>query len=71
MTNTTASSRLKISVKKDPAGDGRVNLRNLSASVLRSASMPAVDVVNGAFFADVGQLSLGDVADDAALEVSL
>ncbi len=71
VTNTTASSRLKISVKKDPAGDGRVNLRNLSASVLRSATMPAVDLVNVASFTDVGQLALGDVADDAALEVSL
>ncbi len=71
VTGTTAASRLKINVGQSPTGDGRIIVGEGLFSVLRSASLPRVDIQISAIFVDVGQLTLGNLLSGSSIEVSV
>ncbi len=74
VTGTTAASRLRITVTvtQAGAGNGRVVIRDLNASILRSASMPAVDSNAGTLiFDNVGQLEFGSTSNSVDLDVNV
>lgn len=72
ITGTDAKSRLRITVTQAGAGNGRVGLLGLSATVLKSASLAPVDSEAGSAvtFADVGQLVFGDVGSGSEMDLN-